>query len=87
MYKSDVSWDSGVKQMDHILYNESERKKKLDKDLKFGSNVDSATRDAVTDIIKIYWDCFVKEGAKRTIIGYEFGIDTSGAKSVRFRKP
>ena len=52
MYKTDVSWDSGVKRMDHILYNKSEHKKKLDKDLNFGHNVDSTTRDTVTDIIE-----------------------------------
>ena len=41
MYKSDVSWDSGVKRMDRILYNESEHKTELDKYPKFGTNVDS----------------------------------------------
>ena len=29
-----------------------------------------------------YWDSFTKEGAKRPIFGYEFGIDTGGAKPV-----
>ena len=87
IYKSNMKWDSSVKRMDRILYNESEHRMELDKDLRFGSAVDSATRAAVTNIIKKYWDCFVKNGAKRTIIGYEFGIDTSGAKPVCCRKP
>ena len=87
MYKAKVTWDSGVERMDLILYKESEHQKDLDKDIKFGSDVDSATKLAVTGIVKNYWDCFIKEGAKRTILGYEFGIDTTGAKAVCCRKP
>ena len=50
----------------------------LEKDLKFGDNVDLHTREVVTSIINKYWDCFIKIGAKRTILGYEFGIDIGG---------
>ena len=57
------------------------------KDLKFGENVDLHTRGLVTFIIEKYWDCFVKEEAKRTILRYEFSIDTGGAKYIYSRKP
>ena len=87
MYKSDVTWDSGSERVDHIHFNESEHQQELHKDLKFGSSVDSATQLAVTGIIKKYWDYFVKEGAKRTILGCELGIVTTGAKPIYCRKP
>ena len=51
------------------------------KGLKVGENVNLNTRGFVTSIIKKYWDFFVKEGAKQTILGYKFGIDTGGAKT------
>ena len=87
MYKSEVTWESGPARVDRILFNESDHLQELQKDLRFGTAVDSSTQLAVTDIIKKYWDCFIKEGAKRTILGYEFGIDTTGAKPVCYRKP
>ena len=34
-----------------------------------------------------YWDCFSKESAKHTILGYEFYIDTRNTKPVFCRKP
>ena len=37
--------------------------------------------------IKEYWDFFVKVGAARPILGYEFGIDTGDAKPVFCKKP
>ena len=49
--------------------------------------MDKETRAAVTSIITEFWDCFVKEGAKHTILGYEFEIDTHGFKLVCCQKP
>ena len=46
----------------------------------FGENVNLHARGVVTVIIKKHRDCFVKVGAKRTILGYEFGIDTVGGR-------
>ena len=45
------------------------------------------TRDIAKAIIIKYWDYFVKKGAKRTIIGYGFGIEKAVAKPVCYRKP
>ena len=44
-------------------------------------------RERVNSIVNKYWDSFCKEGAKRTILGYEFPIDTGNTKSVCCRKP
>lgn len=49
--------------------------------------MDKDTRVVVTSIITEYRDYFVKEDIKYTILGYEFGIDTSGSKPVCCRKP
>ena len=69
------------------MYDEANHASELKKDLRFDDSVDSKIRSEVTDIIKEYWDCFIKEGAKRPILGYEFGIDTGGAKPACCRKP
>ena len=73
--------------MDRILFDEMEHAKELDKDLKLSPSICDQSKQGVVAVIKKYWDCFVTVGAKRTILGYEFGIDTSGAKPVCCRKP
>ena len=54
--------------------------------MKICKNVDDPTRDDIIQIIQKYWDCFCKEGARRTILGYEFGIDTGDSKPVCCKK-
>ena len=73
--------------VDIITYNKAIHTTELTKDLHSDSSIDAITRAAITDIITEYWDCFIKEGAKRTILGYEFGIDSGGSKPVCCRKP
>ena len=58
----------------------------LERDLSFDDSVDAATCISITDTIHEFWDCFVKEGVKRPILGYEFGIDTGDAKPICCRK-
>ena len=53
-----------------ISFNETQQKE-LDADLHIGDTVDDLTKNKIIDIIKKYWDCFCKEGAKRTILGYQ----------------
>ena len=55
--------------------------------MKIGKNVDDTTRDDIIQIIQKYLDCFWKEGASRTFLGYEFGIDTGDSKPVCCKKP
>ena len=48
--------------------------------------IDAITQSCIIDIIKNIWEYFVKVGAKHTILGYEFGIDTGGARPVCCKK-
>ena len=85
VYRPTLEWQD--KQRDDIIYFHDSDQIELDADLRMGTNVDNDTSKRIVEIIKEYWDCFCKEGAKRTIIGYEFGIDTGNAKPVCCRKP
>ena len=68
--------------MDIILFNKDVNSAELNTDLKFDKDSDLKTRNAVTEIVKDYYDCFATRGAKRTILGYKFGINTAGPKYV-----
>ena len=37
---------------------------------------------AIRSLIVKYWDCFCDEGAKRTILNYEFAIDTGASPPI-----
>jgi hypothetical protein len=37
--------------------------------------------------IKAHWDCFLKEGMKRHILGYEFAINTGKTQPVCCKQP
>ena len=82
VYRNKMTWNNDIKRDDIILYNCTLHGAELDKDLKFDESIDEATKQQIITIVKKYWDCFVKEGAKRPILSYEFGIDTGGAKPV-----
>ena len=87
VYRSKLQWSDNSSRTDIILFNEDIDSEELSKDLKFDGSLDLRTKNAVTKIVKDYWDCFATRGAKRTILGYEFGIDTAGAKPVCCWKP
>ena len=56
--------------------------KELQKGLKVGSLASGSEKEQVISMIKKYWDCFCKRGAQRTILEYEFSIDTGTSKPV-----
>ena len=87
LYKPKLSWSKNTTREDIILFDEVNHANELTKDLKFDDSVDASIRVTLTSIVKEYWDCFIKTGAKRTVLGYEFGIDTCGEKTVCCRKP
>ena len=62
--------------------DQPEDSKELQKGLKVGSLASENEREQVIDMIKKYWDCFCKRGAQRTILEYEFSIDTGKSKPV-----
>ena len=87
LYKPKLSWSENTTREDIILFDEADHTSELTKNLKFDDSVDAATRATLISIVKEYWDCFVKTGAKRTVLRYEFGIDTGGEKLVCYLKP
>ena len=72
---------------DGIPFQDTIHTAELAKYLIFDTSVDKGTRIAITSILTEFWDFFVKEGAKRTTLGYEFDIDTGGSKPFCCRKP
>ena len=87
VYKPKLSWSENTTKEDIILFDKVNNADELKKDLKFDESIDAATQATLTSITKDYWDCFIKTGAKRTIIGYDFGIDTGGENLVCCCKP
>jgi len=87
VYRPKLNWIDKNTRDDIIHYKDELHYEELVSNLRFDESVDEKDRTAVTKIIKDYWDCFTKSGAKRTILGYEFGIDTGGAQPVCCRKP
>ena len=71
---------------DLITFNEEgDDSNELNKGLKIGQSATPEQRKQVITLIKNYWDCFCKRGAKRTILEYEFGIDTGASQPVACR--
>ena len=71
---------------DLITFNEEgDDSNELSKGLKIGQSATPEQRKQVITLIKTYWDCFCKIGAKRTILEYEFGIDTGASQPVACR--
>ena len=87
VYKPNLDWSNDSSRMDIITYDKVIYATELTKDLQFDDSIDTITCTAITDIIAEYWDCFIKEGAIRTILGHEFGIDTGGSTPVCCHKP
>ena len=86
-HRSRLRRDTSVEHMDRILYHETAHATELNKDLRLGASLDADCQLEVRRLLIKYWDCFAKEGARWTILGYEFGIDTSGAKPVYCKNP
>ena len=87
VYKNNLVWADNSDRTDIIKYNDKEHWAELKKDLRMDESIDDATQSSIIKIIQQFWDCFIKIGAKRTILGYEFGIDTGGSKPVCCKKP
>ena len=87
MYRSKLCWDTGVERIDRILYDETSHVTGINKDLRLGTSLGSDCQAKVRSLIVKYWDYFTTEGDKRLILGYKFGVDTSGARPVCYKKP
>ena len=86
VFKLKLNWDDNPRN-DIINFNPDEDTKELMKDIRIGASVTSPIQQRLLEIVKTYWDCFATKGARRTIIGYEFGIDTGSAKPACCPKP
>ena len=72
---------------DIIIFDSALHDEELTKDIRIGNTVPDSIRNQLKNLVIDYWDCFCKEGARRTIIGYEFAIDTGDSKPVCCKKP
>ena len=54
--------------------------------IKLNSTVIPEIKEQLISIVKKYWDYFLKEGAKRTILGYKLSINTGNTKPVCCKK-
>ena len=71
---------------DLIYFDETgEDEKELIKGFKIGQLATTQQKEQVLSLVKKYWDCFCKRGAKRTILEYEFGVDTGASQPVACR--
>ena len=86
LYQTNISWNKGAIRDDISIFDAACHTDKLNENLSVDELIDTVTRDAAKAIVIKYWDCFVKE-RENCVIGYEFVIDTGGAKPVLFRKP
>jgi hypothetical protein len=72
---------------DLIFFDDAKDKEELFTNFKHGTAASSEDIQAIVTIIQQYWDCFCNDGAKRTILGYEFAIDTGNHTPVCCKKP
>ena len=86
-YRHNLSWIDKSSRQNIIVFDHDLHQAELDKDLSIDNSIGTDVKKSITTIIKEYWDCFVKVGTARPILGYEFGIDTGGTKMVCFKKP
>ena len=86
VFRPTSTWEPG-KRTDILLFDPEKDTTELMRDLKIGSAATPYIRILLTNLIKKYWDNFALAGCKRTILGYEFGIDTGNAKPVCCKKP
>ena len=70
-----------------MTLNDKEHNGELHKHIKFNSRVIPEIKEQLISIVKKYWDCFFKEGAKLTILGYELYIDIGDAQPVCCKNP
>ena len=86
VYRNNLVWADNSGRTDMIECNDKEHWAELKKDLRMDEYIDTATQSSIMKIIQQFWDCFIKIGTKRTILGYKFGIDTCGENLVCCKK-
>ena len=73
--------------IDIISFDKATDTKELESSLVLGKDTSPVNAERIKGMIRKYWDCFCLKGTKRTILDYEFAIDTGASKPVCCRKP
>lgn len=74
--------DPTVNRDDIIQFNTERDKKEQQDNVTFGPAVNNEVKEKIVGIVKKFWDCFCKEGAKYPVIGYKFSIDTGASLPI-----
>ena len=83
---AEQTWNRGERE-DIIKYDDSKHAVELNKGLRVSDKVSAEIKQQVKNIVIKFWDSFCEEGARRTIIGYEFAIDTGDSKPICCKRP
>ena len=78
-------WEPGIR-TDFISLIAAKHAKEFSS-LKINNDVAGNLLPILKKIVTSFWDCFATEGIRRTILGYEFAIDTGDATPVCCKKP
>ena len=72
---------------DLIAFQENTERKELEENSRTGKSITAVHKAQLTSLIIKYWDCFCLRGARRTILDYEFSIDTGASPPVCCKRP
>ena len=86
IFRPSVQW-ANRPQSDIILFDKKLDMAELLANISVGKNILSVYKTRIQELVVKYWDCFCKRGAKRTILDYEFSIDTGASKAVYCCRP
>ena len=86
VFKPKLDWNNH-KITDIVRYDHEKYWAELKKGINIVKNAYPYVRANIIGLIKKYWGWFCKIGASRTIIGYQFSIDTGFLSPVCFHKP
>ena len=85
-WPAEHTWNRGER-VDIIKFEESKHTTELNKGLHLSDKFSAEIKQQVKNIVVKVWDSFCEEGARRTIIGYKFAIDTSDSKPICCKRP
>ena len=74
-------WTDSIRD-DIILFDQNKHSKELEKIIRIGQLASEETRGNIINMVKKHWDAFCIEGCRRSIIRYQFAIDTGTSTPV-----
>ena len=85
VFRPTIKWSESLRD-DIIVFDKATDSQELYDNLNVGKNVSAAHKSAIIQLIITYWDCFCVVGARRTILDYEFAIDTGSSPPICCRR-